>query len=287
MEVVHDIAALRDWTRAHRESTRILVPTMGALHAGHLALVDRARAECGSGGDVVVSIFVNPTQFGPDEDLEHYPRPLEDDLAACRERGANLVFAPEADAMYAADRSILVQERQLSRRLCGASRPGHFDGVCTIVSKLFHLVDPDAAVFGEKDYQQLAVIRRLVRDLDFDVDIIGVPTVREPDGLAMSSRNVYLDAEQRAQANVLFRALEAADGSRNAGEALDRASAVIATAPAARLDYLEVVDPDSLSPLPGASAGHARLLVAACFGMTRLIDNRALHLGQLPSGRRT
>ena len=179
------------------------VPTMGALHEGHLALVDRARAAVGPRGIVVVSIFVNPTQFGPKEDFSLYPRPLRQDLAACRRRGVDVVFSPGAADMYAPDASVAVDEAALSGGLCGGSRPGHFRGVCTVVAMLFNLVRPTFAVFGRKDYQQLAVIRRMVRDLHFPVRIIGLDTVREADGLAMSSRNVHLKAEERAQAPAL------------------------------------------------------------------------------------
>ena len=179
---------LREWTTERTGRPRVLVPTMGALHAGHTSLMDLAIKRAGD-GDVLATIFVNPTQFGPNEDFDAYPRQLQADLEKCRDHGVTSVFAPEADEMYFNDATISVHESRLSHRLCGASRPGHFDGVCTIVAKLFLLTQPTAAVFGEKDFQQLAVIRRMVRDLDFSVDVIGGPTVRESDGLAMSSRN--------------------------------------------------------------------------------------------------
>ena len=188
----------------------VLVPTMGALHDGHATLVREARKLAGRGGTVVVSIFVNPTQFGPGEDFEDYPRDLEADRATCAQSGADVIFHPTPADMYAGDASIEVNESRLSKLLCGASRPGHFAGVCTVVAKLFNLVRPDIAVFGKKDYQQLAIIRRLVRDLNMGVEVHGVETVREDDGLAMSSRNLYLDEEQRAQAPAIRRALLAA-----------------------------------------------------------------------------
>ncbi len=267
------------WRRAGRRV--VLVPTMGALHAGHFALVDRARRAAGRGGVVVVSIFVNPLQFGPREDLSRYPRPLARDLAGCRARGVDAVFHPAGPgAMYAPDRSVEIDETALSGALCGRSRPGHFRGVCTVVAKLFHLVQPDAAVFGMKDYQQLAIVRRMVRDLDFSVRILPHPTEREADGLARSSRNVYLSPADRAQAPVIRRALLAAAALAGAGErratALrDAMAAEIARAPRVRVDYLEVVDAESLQPQETLRA--PTLLAAAVFlGTTRLIDNHLL-----------
>ena len=183
---------------------------MGALHPGHAALIDAARARAGQNGTVIVSIFVNPAQFGPSEDLARYPRPLAADLALCRQHGADAVLTPTADEMYPPGDSTVVEENALSRGLCGAARPGHFRGVCTVVAKLFHILRPEAAIFGEKDYQQLAVLRRMARDLFLDIEIIGHPTIREPDGLAMSSRNRYLSPEKRAQAVQFPAALQAA-----------------------------------------------------------------------------
>ncbi len=254
-----------------------LVPTMGALHAGHLALIDHARQAVGPGGIVVVSIFVNPLQFGPKEDLSKYPRPLRADLARCREQGVDVVFHPDADGMYAPGASVTVEESLLSGGLCGSSRPGHFRGVCTVVAKLFNLVRPTVAVFGQKDAQQLAIIRRMVRDLQFPVKILAGETVREPDGLALSSRNVYLNAEERAQAPVLRRALLLAAKRARAGE---RDAAVlravlereIATAPLARVDYAEAVDAEDLKPVRFIDK-KTLLAVAVFFGRTRLIDN--------------
>lgn len=253
---------------------------MGALHEGHLRLVDRARAEAGADGEVMVTIFVNPTQFGPNEDLERYPRTLDADLAACEQRGADAVFVPEVASMYHDDASISIREDRLSGGLCGASRPGHFDGVCTVVAKLFHLCEPDAAVFGEKDYQQLAVIRRMVRDLDFAVEILAEPIVREEDGLAMSSRNRNLTDEHRRQAVALSAALRDASGWLAAGER--NAAAVAAqireqlaeTAPDGRIDYIEIVHPHDLETLEKIDpATGATVLLAVFFGEVRLIDN--------------
>ena len=218
MNVINNIRQLRAWTSVNRGTRCVFVPTMGALHEGHAALVRTAREIAGPGGNVLVSIFVNPLQFGPNEDFSKYPRTLIEDLSICRDNGADAIFVPKAEDLYPTDRSIQLTETQLSRRLCGASRPGHFDGVCTVVAKLFNLVQPDDAVFGKKDYQQLAIIRRLVRDLDFNVVIHGVDTVREADGLAMSSRNRYLTPEERAQAPTLRRALLQARRSRRVRE---------------------------------------------------------------------
>ena len=206
MKIITTIADLRALSRPEKKR-RVLVPTMGALHAGHLSLIRLARQSAGGNGEVAVSIFVNPLQFEPGSDFSRYPRPESADEELCREEGVDLVFRPLANEMYFEDRSTFVGETTLSERLCGASRPGHFRGVCTVVTKLFHLLPPDAAVFGEKDFQQLAMIRRLVRDLNFDVEIIAGPTVREPDGLALSSRNQYLSAEERAQAPIIRQAL--------------------------------------------------------------------------------
>jgi pantoate--beta-alanine ligase len=250
----------------------VFVPTMGALHAGHEALVRRARRLAGASGTVVVSIFVNPTQFGPKEDLAAYPRPWRQDLALCRSAGADAIFAPEVAAMYHADRSITVEENALSRVLCGQSRPGHFQGVCTVVAKLFHAVLPDVAIFGEKDWQQLAIIRRMVRDLDFPVRIVGHPTVREPDGLAKSSRNAYLTAEERQVAPGIYAALQAASAHRTPAAIMGAARRDIAALPGARIDYIEVVDAETLRPVTTLRRP-ARLAVAVFLGRARLIDN--------------
>jgi len=255
---------------------------MGALHEGHLSLICRARELAGPKGTVVVSIFVNPTQFGPKEDFSRYPRPIALDTSLCRAAGVDVLFLPEAGAFYAPDHSTWVDESLLSMGLCGAARPGHFRGVCTVVSKLFHLLGPDVAVFGKKDAQQLAVLRRMVRDLDFQIKIVGAETYREADGLAMSSRNRYLSAEERAQAPVLRRALLEAQAAAKAGISAPgklRAHVVkrIKTASLARIDYVEVVDAETLGK-PGAKTKKVLIAVAVGFGKTRLIDNLEVKL---------
>jgi pantoate--beta-alanine ligase len=256
------------------------VPTMGALHEGHLSLMRRAREEVGSEGAVVVSVFVNPTQFGPGEDLERYPRTLDADLEACASAGVDVVFTPSVEEMYPGglDAAVTVEPGPLGEVLEGASRPGHFAGVLTVVAKLFGLVRPDVAVFGEKDYQQLALIRRMAADLCLGVEVVGAETAREQDGLAMSSRNRYLDTDQRLEAVSLSRALFAARGAaeRGAQAALGAARAELRRTHVVDLDYLEVTAPD-LGPAP--DSGPARMLVAARVGPTRLIDNIALNLG--------
>ncbi len=283
MELLRSKADLRAWAASRDESPCALVPTMGALHRGHTTLFDVARKRVRSGeGTVVATIFVNPIQFGPSEDLDSYPRTLDADLAQCQEHGVDAVFVPNVAEMYAPDRSVIVSENRLSNRLCGASRPGHFDGVCTVVAKLFLLVQPDLAVFGEKDYQQLAVIRRMVRDLDFPIRIVGVPTVREADGLALSSRNVYLSSAERAQALLLHQSLiTTAEGISSgrittAEEAKRVFGDAFSAATLARLDYFEVVDAESLEPLDTLSETNPRLISAAFFGKTRLIDNTGI-----------
>ena len=250
---------------------------MGALHEGHLSLIRRARALAGPNGTVVVSIFVNPTQFGPKEDLSRYPRPIEADIAKCRATGVDLLFLPAAEAFYAPDHSTWVDESLLSRNLCGAARPGHFRGVCTVVAKLFNLIAPDIAVFGKKDAQQLAIIRRMVRDLDFQIKIVGVETHRQADGLAMSSRNQYLSPEERAQAPMLRRALlearaAASSGMGDPAKLRARVVKMIASAPLARIDYVEAVDAETLGK-PTAQSRKLLIAVAVAFGKTRLIDN--------------
>lgn len=279
MQLIETAEAARTFAR-QRKTRRVLVPTMGALHYGHLELVRLARAAAGDKGEVVVSIFVNPLQFEPGADYDRYPRPEEDDAELCRQASVDVVFRPLPPEMYHADRSVTVEEHSLSETLCGKSRPGHFRGVCTVVAKLFHLLAPHAAVFGEKDFQQLAIIRRMVRDLDFDVEIIAAPTVREPDGLAASSRNRYLNEAEREQAPVIRAALlEAAqltrDGETSGERLLATARARIASAPSARIDYVELVDAETLQSQ--TIAGRNSLLAAAVFfGQTRLIDNLRL-----------
>ncbi len=252
-----------------------LVPTMGALHAGHAALLRRARAEVGPDAPVVASIFVNPMQFAPGEDLDRYPRTFAADLEVCAAQGVDIVFAPAVDDVYpSGSPQVTVDPGPLAGDLEGGTRPTHFRGVLTVVAKLLGLVRPDVAVFGEKDYQQLALIRRMVEDLCMGVQVVGADTVREDDGLALSSRNRYLDAEQRVQATALSRALFAArDRQGSAAAALEAARAVLDQAAGVDLEYLEVRAPD-LGPAP--DAGPARLLVAARVGATRLIDNVAI-----------
>jgi len=246
-----------------------LVPTMGALHAGHMALVDAARA---SGVKVVASIFVNPKQFGPNEDLARYPRPAEADQALLTEHNCDLLWMPGVDEMYPAGFATKVSVSGVSDGLDGAARPGHFDGVATVVAKLFNQVRPDAAFFGEKDFQQLAVIRRMVADLDMDIDIVGVPTVREADGLALSSRNAYLSPDERARASALPIALAEAKRAIEAGDDGAIAAALASLAAAGFVtDYVELVDAATLgTPERGQPR---RLLAAARIGTTRLIDN--------------
>ena len=275
-EVIHGIAPLRAAVAARRGrgETIGLAPTMGALHSGHGRLIEQARRECGA---VVVSIFVNPIQFNQAEDFERYPRTLAGDVEFCRALGVDLVFAPSDRDMYPGRQHTFVEVEGLSDRLCGPFRPGHFRGVATVVMKLFMIVQPDRAYFGEKDAQQLAVIRRMVADLNIPVAIVDVPTVREPDGLALSSRNSRLDARQRQAANALYRGLEAArrvaaGGIRDAGEMKRAAQAVFAEEPAVRIEYLEVVDAGDMQPVESVASA-VRIAVAAWVGETRLIDN--------------
>ncbi len=271
MKVAKTIAAARSFVREGRPPV-VLVPTMGALHHGHAALVRRARKLAGPSGGVVVSIFVNPTQFGPKEDFSSYPRPVEADEALCREAGADLIFRPGTAAMYAADASVFVDESDLSRTLCGARRPGHFRGVCTVVAKLFLIVQPDIAVFGQKDWQQLAILRRMTRQLDFPVKIVGHPTVREPDGLATSSRNAYLAPAERAVAPGLHAALRAAAARKTPAAILRAATRDLARIPGARIDYVQIVD--SVTLAPARRLDRETTLAAAVFlGRARLIDN--------------
>ncbi|NWK54575.1 pantoate--beta-alanine ligase [Verrucomicrobiaceae bacterium N1E253] len=257
---------------------RILVPTMGALHDGHLTLVKRARELAGPTGSVILTLFVNPTQFNNPKDLDKYPRSLERDLELCKQHGVDLVFAPESGAMYYQDHSVNISESSLTQRLCGATRPGHFDGVCTVVMKLFNLCRADAAVFGKKDYQQLAVIRRMVRDLNIPITIEGVDTVREPDGLAMSSRNTRLTTDQRSDAPRIRKALLAArdaflHGSSQVQALLELTRAEIEASPEnKRIDYLELLDAESLQPIEEVTRP-AVMATAVFYGDVRLIDN--------------
>jgi pantoate--beta-alanine ligase len=278
MNVINNIRQLRSWGTINKGTRCAFVPTMGALHEGHAALIRAARETVGQNGNVVVSLFVNPLQFGPGEDFEKYPRTLVEDLALCRDNGADMIFAPKAEELFPPDRSIQLFETSLSKVLCGASRPGHFDGVCTIVAKLFNLVQPDDAFFGKKDYQQLAIIRRLVRDLDFNVVIHAIDTMREEDGLAMSSRNRYLSPEERAQAPALRKALVAARDAWKNGERDPAALQKLITshlqqhAPLGRIDYVSAVDAATLQPV-SASTELVVIALAVYFGAARLIDN--------------
>jgi pantoate--beta-alanine ligase len=258
-----------------------LVPTMGALHQGHLSLVRAARASCDA---VVVSIFVNPTQFGPNEDFAKYPRTFEADCAALEREGVELIFAPTAEEMYPPGASTFVDVEGVSGRLDGASRPGHFRGVATVVAKLFHIVEPDKAFFGQKDAAQVAVLKKMVRDLNFGLELVVCPIVREPDGLAMSSRNRYLSPEDRRRALVLSRALRevermVGDGVTQARDLIAGVQAVLATEPQVRVDYCKVVDPETLEDVADAPRG-ALVAVAAFVGTTRLIDNFCFHKGR-------
>ncbi|MFN8023273.1 MAG: pantoate--beta-alanine ligase [Acidimicrobiales bacterium] len=268
--------AMRAWSEAHRLAGRRVgfVPTMGALHEGHLALVDEARRYADV---VVVSIFVNPLQFNVAADFETYPRPIDDDLARCDQAGVDAVYAPTAGAMYPAGFQTHVEPGALADRLEGEHRPGHFRGVTTVVTKLFAAVRPHVAVFGQKDAQQLAIIRRMTRDLDLGIEIVGMPTVREADGLAMSSRNRRLDPDQRAAAVCVSRALRAGEQALHGGT-IDAATltavieGVVAAEPLARLEHVAIVDPDELESLDRVD-GTALVLIAVWFGDVRLIDN--------------
>jgi pantoate--beta-alanine ligase len=281
MQILSDISEVRATLRqlragSERSTSRSVgfVPTMGALHAGHRSLVQAARLHCDI---VVVSIFVNPTQFGPNEDFSRYPRTLEQDCQMLEAEGVDLVFTPTAEVMYPPGASTFVEVAGVSERLDGASRPGHFRGVATVVAKLFHILQPNFSFFGQKDAAQVAVLRKMVRDLDFPLEIIVCPTVREPDGLAMSSRNRYLSMEERRQALTLSRALRAAEmevarGEYRASALLQIMRATLEEEPAIRADYLAIVDPDTLLPIENLETG-GLLAIAAYVGNTRLIDN--------------
>jgi len=274
--VIPAIPAIRAAIDAHRQKSAVigLVPTMGALHAGHGRLIEEARAACDL---LVVSIFVNPIQFDRPDDYERYPRPIESDVAFCEARGVDFVFAPAASEMYPSPPLTYVEVTRVSEHLCGAFRPGHFRGVATVVLKLFAIVQPDRAYFGAKDAQQLAVIRRMVRDLNLPVTITEVATVREPDGLALSSRNEHLNAAERRVAPILFQALQAAarrinDGIACADKVRAEALAVLASRPEARVEYLEIVDAEEMQPVSRIAAP-VRVAGAIWLGNTRLIDN--------------
>jgi pantoate--beta-alanine ligase len=274
MKIVTRVDEARPQQRSKR---RLLVPTMGALHKAHGELIRVAREHAGKDGEVAVSIFVNPLQFEPGSDYERYPRPEREDEEFCRNANVDLLFRPAPAEMYAAERSVFVEETSLSKTLEGKSRSGHFRGVCTVVAKLFNILGPDLAVFGEKDFQQLVIIRRMVRDLNFKIEIVGVPTVREDDGLACSSRNEYLNAEERKQAPVLRRALLAAEervktGERSAKAIIDLICKTIGQAPLARIEYVDLVDAGNLQPIEVVRS-NSLLSLAVFLGKTRLIDN--------------
>lgn len=282
LKIVRDVGSLRRWTEAERAAGRrvALVPTMGALHEGHLSLVRIARERADS---VVVSIFVNPTQFGPGEDFDEYPRDLDGDARALAEEGVDVVFSPPGAAIYPEGDATRVRVERLTDGLCGRGRPGHFEGVTTVVARLFNAARPHVAVFGEKDYQQLAAIRRMARDLLFDIDVVGGPTVREADGLAMSSRNAYLSPAARRQATALHDALcearrRVASGETDARNLLDGVRRRIAKEPLAELDYAELRDAENLESVEriGPASRRAVLALAVRFEGARLIDNALL-----------
>jgi pantoate--beta-alanine ligase len=277
LRVVHSIADTREWLAQARRPLGF-VPTMGALHAGHGQLIDQARAACAS---VAVSIFVNPIQFNQGEDYARYPRPLEADLIFCAARGVDLVFAPPADEMYPQPQVVFVEVGRVAEHMEGRFRPSHFRGVATVVLKLFQIVRPERAYFGEKDAQQLAVVRRMAQDLNLPVEIVGVPTVREPDGLALSSRNRHLSAEERAMAPRLYQALRAAEqriaaGETDADAVKGAATEVLAKEPRMRVEYLEIADDAGMQPVQPI-AGPVRVAAAVWVGGTRLIDNLRCH----------
>jgi pantoate--beta-alanine ligase len=276
MQIITTIAETRATVAALRKERRCvgLVPTMGALHAGHLSLVNAARSSCDA---VVATIFVNPAQFGPNEDFSQYPRTFEADCDALRAAGVDLLFAPSVEEMYPQNATTIVEVEKMADRLDAVSRPGHFRGVATVVAKLFNIVAPDKAFFGQKDAAQIANLRRMVRDLHFPVEIVVCPIVREPDGLALSSRNRYLLPDEREDATVLYRTLlrmeeRIDEGLIDSAEIIDAGLRVLGQEPEARLDYLKIVDPDTLEDISDVSAG-ALAAIAAWIGSTRLIDN--------------
>lgn len=276
MEIFHTIDELKKQIKTwKKENYRIaLVPTMGFLHAGHESLI---KAAAGENDKVVVSIFVNPIQFGPNEDYSTYPRDMEKDIDTCRKAGADCIFAPEPKEMYGQGSYTFVNVEKLTEGLCGARRPGHFRGVCTVVSKLFNIVTPDRAYFGQKDAQQLAVIKKMVKDLNFDIEIVGCPIIREADGLAMSSRNTYLSQDERKAALVLSRSLNLAkttlsNGERNVDTVKQIISTEIKKEPLSRIDYIEIVDSENLQSVETVNRS-VLVAIAVYIGKTRLIDN--------------
>ena len=276
LEVIETVDAIRERLQPVRLSDDLmgLVPTMGAFHEGHLSLIREARQDCDT---VVVSVFVNPHQFGPGEDFRTYPRTLESDLAHCEELGVDLVFTPSVKEMYPAEQLTFVEVDRLGDHLCGVYREGHFKGVATVVLKLLNIVQPDRAYFGEKDAQQLAIVRRMVHDLNLQVQIVPLSIVRESDGLAMSSRNQYLQPQERERAPVLYRALQMAQKQIEAGETgshliLGEARRVLEEEPLIEVDYLDLVDPDEMQPVSEVT-GPVRVCAAIRIGSSRLIDN--------------
>lgn len=281
MEIIHTAEEMQQWSDAVRATgqTVAFVPTMGFLHEGHLELM---RAGIKHASKLVISIFVNPTQFGPNEDLDQYPRDEKGDLEKADSVGVNIVFMPSAEEMYPEDSQTLVQVKKLPMHLCGLSRPGHFDGVTTVVAKLFNIVKPDIAVFGQKDYQQLAVISKMVTDLNMDIQILGVPTYRESDGLAMSSRNSYLSKEERESALCLRKSIDLAgelfkDGEKKADVIKNAVCSLIQSYPSTKIDYVNLCDPVTLDDLDNLTE-NALLALAVHVGKTRLIDNCVLRI---------
>lgn len=283
MRVAQNIAEFADLRRGLDGERVVYVPTMGALHEGHRSLIRLARS---LGDRVVVSIFVNPLQFGPGEDYARYPRPIEDDLDACLRLGVDLVLAPTVTDLYPAGRQVMLSAGAMGSVLEGEARPGHFDGVLTVVVKLFHIIRPDVAIFGQKDAQQLACIQRMVIDLNLDVEVVGAPTIREPDGLAMSSRNIFLGPTERPLALSLSAALTQAAGQESVSAARAAARAVLdqlASEPAFRLDYATAVNPATFVEVGDDHTGPAIFVVAAVVGSTRLIDSAALTFEPVPA----
>ncbi|WP_134114048.1 pantoate--beta-alanine ligase [Orenia marismortui] len=281
MKIFNKISELRDYVKERRKESKsiALVPTMGYLHQGHLTLMKKAKEDT----DIVIaSIFVNPTQFGPTEDYEAYPRDLERDVNLAKEVGVDIMFAPETEEIYLKDELTTVTVDSLNERLCGASRPGHFDGVCTIVSKLFNILNPDQAYFGQKDAQQVLIIKKMVDDLNFDIEIVTVPIVREEDGLAMSSRNKYLNKEERKAALVLYSSLKLAkkliaSGERNANLIKEEMISLINQEDLAEIDYVKIVKQSNLEEI-NEIEGQILIALAVYIGQTRLIDNLMLEV---------
>ena len=271
--------SIQDCEQLPTNNAKYLVPTMGALHAGHCSLIEKAKQLAQGGGCVIVSIFVNPTQFNRKEDLDAYPSTLENDLKLCKASGADFVFIPSADTMYYKDQSISLVENSLTRGLCGSTRPGHFDGVCLVVTKLFNICRATHAIFGEKDFQQIAIIRRMVRDLNIPVQVIGGATVREASGLAMSSRNLNLTEENKKHAPSVFTSLNLAKKAYLSGEKCTKQlikaakSALLSLPVEIQIDYLEIVDAESLHPLESIDNTSAIIAIAVFFGEVRLIDH--------------